>query len=213
VRAAIAFAVVAALLTSLLVRSAHQARSATSAECPGEYRWRVKTLSDLDADKVDLHPVNAGVADFWNDKRPAGLKQDRRHAPLETTTYRVKAVLKYARWVDEKPTATKKGGDLDIHLVIAAPTNEAKTMIVEFPFGDCIAAKPSLKKRMVAARKAFMKKCTGGTPRTQFHDLSGTATITGVGFYDIPHADGRSRYGVELHPVIRFSSDDCQWLN
>jgi phytoene dehydrogenase-like protein len=213
VRAAVALPFVSALLIALLVHPGDQARSATSAECPGEYRWPVKTLSDLDADKVDLHPVNAGVADFWNDKRPTGLKQDRRHAPLETTTYRVKAVLKYARWVDEKPTATKKGGDLDIHLVIAAPANESKTMIVEFPFEDCIAAKPLLKKRMVAARKAFMKKCVGGTPRTQFHDLSGTAIITGVGFYDIPHADGRSRYGVELHPVIRFGSKDCEWLN
>ena len=70
-----------------------------------------------------------------------------------------------------------------------------------------------LKKRMVAARNAFLKKCKGGTLRTQFHNLSGTATITGVGFYDKPHANGASQYGVELHPVLRFSSSDCQWVN
>jgi len=86
-------------------------------------------------------------------------------------------------------------------------------MVVKFPFKDCVAAAPLLKKRMVAARKAFISKCKSGTPRTQFHDLSGTATITGVGFYDRPHASGASQYGVELHPVLRFSSSNCEWLN
>jgi hypothetical protein len=211
--AAVALVILAALLTLAAIKSPHDAQSAAAAECTGEYRWDIKTLSDVQASEVNLQPVNAGVADFREDKKPAGFKSSIRNPPLEMTVYRVKANLRKARWVNEAPTATKKGGDLDIHLVIEAPTNPDKTMIVEFPFKTCINAKPLLKKRMVAARNAFLKKCKGGTLRTQFHTLSGTATITGVGFYDKPHANGASQYGVELHPVLRFSSSDCQWLD
>jgi hypothetical protein len=213
-RAAIAVLVVPATLVTLAaVKAPHDAQSAEAAECTGEYRWDVKTLSDAQASDVNLKPANAGVADFWEDKKPAGFKSSIRNPPLETTVYRVKANLREARWVNEAPTATKKGGDLDIHLVIEAPANPDKTMIVEFPFKTCINAKPLLKKRMVAARNSFVKKCKGGTLRTQFHNLSGTATITGVGFYDKPHANGASQYGVELHPVLRFSSSNCQWMD
>jgi hypothetical protein len=210
-RAAAAVAVLAAIFVG--VRATNQARSAAAAECTGEYRWDIKTLSDGQAGQVDLQPVDAGVADFWEDKKPPGFKSSMRNLPLEMTVYRVKANLREARWVNEASTAKKKGGDLDIHLVIAALTNPDKTMVVEFPFKDCVNATPSLKDRMVAARNAFITKCTGGTPRRKFHDLSGTATITGVGFYDKPHASGASQYGVELHPVLKFSSSDCQWLN
>jgi hypothetical protein len=212
-RVAVALAILVASLTFAAVRSPHSAQSAASAECTGEYRWDIKTLSDDDAGKVDLQPVNAGVADFWDKQKPAGFKSSMRNTPLETTVYRVNANLREARWVNEPPSPSKKGGDLDIHLVIEALTDSTKTMVVEFPFKDCVGAVPLLKKRIVRARDSFVKKCKGGEPRTRFHNLSGTATITGVGFYDRPHANGASKYGIELHPVLRFSSSNCQWLD
>jgi len=212
-RVAVALTVLAGLLTFAAIQAPGKARSAAAAECTGVYRWDIKTLSDSQASQVDLHPVDAGVADFWKDKRPPGFKSSLRNPPLETTVYRVKADLRDARWVNEPSTATKKGGDLDIHLVIEALVNHNKTMVVEFPFEDCVHASTLLKNRMIAARKAFLTDCKGGTLRRQFHDLSGTATITGVGFYDKPHASGASQFGVELHPVLSFSSSDCQWLN
>jgi hypothetical protein len=212
-RLAVALAILAGLLTLAAGRAPGKARSAVAAECTGEYRWDIKTLSDPDAAKVNLQPVNAGVADFWDEKKPAGFKSSMRNAPLETTVYRVKAKLKEARWVNEPSSPSKKGGDLDIHLVIEALTDSTKTMVVEFPFKDCVEAVPLLEKRIVRARSSFMKKCKGGEPRTRFHNLSGTATITGVGFYDRPHANGASKYGIELHPVLRFSSSDCQWFD
>lgn len=208
-----AVAILAASLVLAVVLGTSDAQPSASSECTGEYRWDIKTLSDPQAGEVHLRPVNAGVADFWDKKKPPGFKSAQRNAPLETTVYRVKARLREARWVNEAPTASKKGGDLDIHLVIEALTNSDKTMVVEFPFKDCVDATPLLKDRMVAARNSFMSKCKDGTPRTQFHDLSGTATITGVGFYDRPHASGASQFGIELHPVLRFSSSDCRWLN
>jgi len=47
---------------------------------------------------------------------------------------------------------------------------------------------------MTAARAAFLRAC--GSAAT----LAGTATITGVGFIDVPHAIGAARNGIELHP-------------
>jgi hypothetical protein len=204
---------IAALASLAVVQSPHDARSAAAAECTGEYRWNIKTLSDPNAGDVDLTPVKAGVADLWDKAKSPGFKSKVRNPPFETTTYKIKAKLVEARWVNETSTASKKGGDLDIHLVVAALTNPDKTMIVEFPFADCIEAVPSLKKRMVDARAAFMSKCKGGEPRRKFHKLSGIATVTGIGFYDRPHAIGSALHGVELHPVIKFSSSSCKWLD
>jgi hypothetical protein len=213
-RAAVVLAILAGLLTVAAVQSAHEALSSATAECTGEYRWNIKTLSDPNAGDVRLSPtVKAGVADLWDKAKPAGFKSKVRNLPFETTTYRIKAKLVEARWVNETPTASKKGGDLDIHLVIQALTNPDKTMIVEFPFADCIEAVPSLKKKMVDARAAFISNCKNGEPRRKFHNLSGIATVTGVGFYDRPHAIGSALHGVELHPVIRFSSSSCKWLD
>jgi hypothetical protein len=212
-RAAVALAILTGLLTLVAVQAPGKARSAAAAECTGEYRWNIKTLLDPNAGDVRLTPVKAGVADLWDMAKPPGFKSKVRNPPLETTTYKIRAKLVEARWVNEAPTASKKGGDLDIHLVIEALTNPDKTMIVEFPFADCLNAVPSLKKKMVDSRAAFMSRCKDGEPRRKFHKLSGIATVTGVGFYDRPHAIGSALHGVELHPVIKFSSSNCRWLD
>ena len=39
--------------------------------------------------------------------------------------------------------------------------------------------------------------------------VGGEATITGVGFFDRPHATGHAPFGIELHAVLFFSSSDC----
>jgi hypothetical protein len=212
-RAAVALAILAGLLTLAAVQAPGKARSAAAAECTGEYRWNIKTLSDPNAGDVRLTSVKAGVADLWDMAKPPGFKSKVRNPPFETTTYKIKAKLVKARWVNETASASKKGGDLDIHLVIAALTNPDKTMIVEFPFADCIKAVQSLRKKMVDARATFISKCKDGAPRRKFHKLSGIATVTGVGFYDKPHAIGSALHGVELHPVIKFSSSSCRWLD
>jgi hypothetical protein len=212
-RVAVALASLTGLLMLAAIHGPDKAQSSAAAECTGEYRWNIKTLSDPNAGDVRLTSVKAGVADLWDMAKPAGFKSKVRNPPFETTTYKIKAKLVKARWVNETPSASKKGGDLDIHLVIQALTNPDKTMIVEFPFADCIEAVPSLKKKMVDARAAFISRCKDGEPRRKFHELSGIATVTGVGFYDKPHAIGSALHGVELHPVIKFSSSNCRWLD
>ena len=88
---------VAGLASLAVVQSPHNARSAAAAECTGEYRWNIKTLSDPNAGDVRLTPVKAGVADLWDKAKPAGFKSKVRNPPFETTTYRIKAKLVKAR--------------------------------------------------------------------------------------------------------------------
>jgi len=181
--------------------------------CYGVWRWPIKTLADKP--QLTHHTGTVSVADLW-DRAPGQplAKTTPRIKPFETTIYRITGVLKYARHVDDPADANGKGGgDLDYHLVIADTSDPAKTMIVEFPDPNCTkGATTTRHNQMKAARLAFATDCHGA-PQHDFGNLSGTATITGVGFYDEPHANGRSRHGVELHPVLSFSSSDCKWTH
>jgi hypothetical protein len=79
-------------------------------------------------------------------------------------------------------------------------------MIVEFPASYCtLTAKPVLRRRMQAARLAFIRAC-GSPSRSEFVQLHGTATITGVGFFDFQHGQsGVAPNAIELHPVLGFA--------
>jgi hypothetical protein len=81
-------------------------------------------------------------------------------------------------------------------------------MIVELPAPSC--TRHALKrKQMAAARKAFVRAC-GYPSSSSFTDLSGAATITGVGFFDFIHGqNGVGPNGVELHPVLGFKASSC----
>lgn len=118
---------------------------------------------------------------------------------VETTTYRVQASL--VEW--------KHQGDGDVHLVIADPRNVNETMIVEFPDQACLQHSRK-REAMVAARSALISAC--GTPRrTFFQRLAGTATVTGVGFFDGVHGQpGVAPNGIELHPVLGFAAVGCR---
>jgi hypothetical protein len=61
---------------------------------------------------------------------------------------------------------------------------------------------------MSRARAAFVAAC--GAPTTSFRRLSGTATITGVGFFDQIHGqEGAAPNGIEFHPVVAFTASSC----
>jgi hypothetical protein len=97
-----------------------------------------------------------------------------------------------------------------VHLVVADPGALNKTMIVEFPDTACPEVGRSRKaKQMASARAAFFAAC--GTPsKTSFAQLSGQATITGVGFFDGIHGQrGVAINGIELHPVLSFRNASC----
>jgi hypothetical protein len=87
-------------------------------------------------------------------------------------------------------TASKLEDDRDINLVVAVPSAPSKKMIVEFPDPPCNGASSSPKKgKMASARSAIIAAC-GQPSSSRFTKLSGRATVTGVGFFDIP--DGQT---------------------
>ncbi len=159
---------------------------------------------------MQLTPKPSSVALLWPLGPPARFDSTQRVSPVETTVYRITAKLVKTRWVnDPPPSPGKRGGDLDFHLVVQDLNDSTKTMIVEFPDPPCVHASTKLKRKMTAARTAFIKAC--GQPQNGFRNLAGTATITGVGFFDRPHADGHALHGIELHPALRFQSTNCHF--
>jgi hypothetical protein len=58
---------------------------------------------------------------------------------------------------------------------------------------------------MRSARNALVAAC-GSPSSSSFRRLSGTATLSGVGFFDQIHGQtGVAPNGIELHPVVSFS--------
>jgi hypothetical protein len=171
----------------------------------GVERWAVKTLSDPKAGEVNFTPKDTSIGRLRNKPDPHTTSSTPRLDGVEETTYRVKARL----------VEFKREDDHDIHLVIAVPSSPSKTMIVEFPDTSCNGAKDSAKKgQMGSARSAIVNACgQPPSPSSDFADLKGTATITGVGFFDVKHGTpqtGVAPNNIELHPVLRFSNSNCE---
>jgi hypothetical protein len=53
------------------------------------------------------------------------------------------------------------------------------------PSGQCLPKKTRDRKAIVTARKRFETNC--GTPTNKWKELGAVVTISGVGFFDIPH--------------------------
>ncbi len=140
----LAAALAGASLT-LGVNSGQPAGARTAVVCNGKERWEIKTLSDPQVGAVKLDPSqikHISVKTLRTKQKPAGASTEQRISPVETTVYELEAALIKARWVwdPRSGTPTKKKGDRDIHLVIAAPSDHALTMIVEFPDPACVEA-------------------------------------------------------------------------
>lgn len=205
------------LLASLLAAAATVPASAAHGEpsvsCPGKSRWNVKTLADREASLVSFSPKSTTVEKLVADKtRPKKvghsstrftLKRD--NTRVETTTYRIQAELIEARHIAGKAS----DGDQDIHLVVANRREAPReTMVVEFPHPDCVPknADSRKKKQMADARAAFEKACER-PPKSGFRLYDkGSATVTGVGFWDVRHGKpkGAAPNYIELHPVLGF---------
>jgi hypothetical protein len=186
-------ALAAAALALALTAGAAALTRVDAAAC-GTERWPEKTLADPFASKVKLTPHPATVDGLRTLTKVVGIG-GQRGLGVERTTYRVHATL----------VGIKAEADSDFHLVIADPTS-GKTMIAEFPNGSCtLGAAKSLRAEMQKARVAIVNAC-GFAPNSGYHLISGTATITGVGFFDFPHHQtGHAPNDIELHPVLKFS--------
>jgi len=178
------------------VSPAATAPPAVGVHC-GTERWPVKTLSDPDAGNVSFAPVQTTVAQMRSLPTPGALPESSRIAPTELTVFSVIALVKEFKLED----------DQDIHLVIADPSDANQTMIVEFPDASrCSGAVNSAHAaEMMAARQAMIG-AFGQPSSSHFKSISGTATITGVAFFDFKHGQtGVAPNAIELHPVVSFS--------
>lgn len=175
-------------------RTPTQIASGAASTC-GVERWAVKTLSDPAARLVNFHPRGTTVSALRR-LPPTGFSV--RGPGVERTTYRLRARLVEMKLEDDE----------DYHLVIADLRRPSQTMIVEFPAADCVRHSIH-RQQMIKARGALARAC-GLPSSSSFTSLRGTATITGVGFFDIPHGQsGVAPNAIELHPVLAFTHARC----
>jgi hypothetical protein len=178
-----------------------QPASGTILASCGTERWAVKTLIDPAASKVVYRkPKQRTVEDLRRLKAPSELRPTTpRGARTERTVYRITALLMSMRRED----------DSDIHLVLADPTLGG-SMIAEFPATSCMTAAAKQRNAVKHARADLTTAC-GGEPGSKPVKLTGTATLTGVGFFDVIHGQsGVAPNGIELHPVLSFTSANCK---
>jgi hypothetical protein len=152
-------------------------------------------MTDAAARSVNLTPRLTTIRALGRLFPPAHLGL--RFGRTERTNFRLRVRL----------LSAKIETDGDVHLVIASLTS-GQTMIAEFPSSVC-SVRSFAAARMKRARAAFETAC-GVQSRSGFTNLTGTATVTGVGFFDFKHHQrGVAPNGIELHPVLRFSATGC----
>ncbi len=162
----------------------------------GVERWSVKTLTDPAARRVVFRARRSTIDTLRRQRAPVRLTAVRRGG-IERTTFRVRAQL----------VSAKIEADGDVHLVIASPTT-GHTMIAEFPSLAC--TQQSVAAARIHRARASLERLCGVQSRSGFTNLSGSATITGVGFFDFQHGQrGVAPNGVELHPVLSFTAIGC----
>lgn len=176
--------------STLFVRDA-QAWPVCSTGC-GRERWLPKTLADPARSAVDFtRVVDVTVAQLVAlDPRATTVVGGWRWAPIETTVYRVDAML----------VALFGESDHDFHLVLADPDHPEVTMIAEIPDPDCATACTSgFASYYSRARRVLMDQTDNGA----LSRLRPRVRVTGVGFIDHAHGQrGAARNEVELHPVL-----------
>ncbi|HEX2397106.1 MAG TPA: hypothetical protein VHI73_03100 [Solirubrobacteraceae bacterium] len=175
-------------------------------EEPGERpcisgRYAVKNLADSRVGLVNPTPIPISMSTLWLRRPPGGLGFFTGRLPnTERQVYRM-----FVRLV-----STQLEPDRDIHLVVAEPGHPRRTMITELPSLRCYSVGVSpYRAAMIYARRALIRAC-GAVSRRQ-RRIVGSATVTGVGFWDSRHGQfGVARNGMELHPLLDFQSTGCR---
>lgn len=154
----------------------------------GHERWDIKTLTDVDAAKVNLTPQPVTILDLID--LPAPVMPVARVAQ-EFNTYQLTGTITFA----------KQEADSDIHMVLTDAAGNH--MIVE---AACAACAPNsivldqISTVRQAVEQQFPTAASGGIENT-----SVAVTVSGVAFFDRLHGqDGVAPNGIELHPLLSF---------
>ena len=154
----------------------------------GTERWQVKTLSDPDADRVDLTPVATTVESLTALPRPRYFPPYGRSGQTETAVFCVEG------WLVDFTTEA----DFDVHVIVAGLEDSSATLIAEIPDARCSGACASgFAELYASAREALENRLDTLTADTL------RVRIIGVGFFDRPHGQyGAAPNNIELHPVL-----------
>ncbi len=165
------------------------------AKC-GVYRWSIKTGSDQDISKIDFtKSQSTTIENLVNLTAPKNLPQSNRLAPTETEVYQIQTTLLEINQTD----------DSDYHLLIA--DSSGHQMIAEIPDPKCVASNSTAKAQIQSAR-AYIDQKIRVTNKPQKVNIP--VSVAGVGFFDMPHAQGAAVNGIELHPVLNISFISAQ---
>jgi hypothetical protein len=158
----------------------------------GVERWNVKTLSDVDAGRVELSRVQPTTIKALNERAShCNAGPDRRTYGEEFEVFEVVGRITYVA-----PQV-----DRDYHVVVVDPSDPTYTIVTEVADIACQGAISSPHRgALEAARNAFVALL--GSRSTS--SLVGTSVrVRGVGFYDFNHGQiGRARNCMELHPIL-----------
>jgi hypothetical protein len=158
----------------------------------GVERWNVKTLSDVDAGRVELSRVQPTTIKALNERAShCNGGPDRRAYGEEFDVYEVVGRITYVAPQDDR----------DYHVVVADPSDSNFTIVTEVADFACQGAISSPHRgALEAARNTFVALL--GARSTS--SLVGTnVRVRGVGFYDFNHGQiGRARNCMELHPIL-----------
>jgi hypothetical protein len=173
----------------------------------------VKTLSDSRASRVRFASPRRRTIRYLLGKIDPHVRADTLRdadgSHVEITVYHLVGVRLVDARIEE---------DGDIHLVIRSKY-ASEQMIVEFPNVACRGARVSAHRdEMELARADFATECgldawATRQKRASPKPLRGTASIVGVGFFDLEHPrpqTGVAGNNIELHPVLQFSSENCR---
>jgi hypothetical protein len=164
----------------------------------GTERWRIKTIFDNDASRINLVPQRTSISRLVSLRAPAILDEEERSDP-EKRVYSVDAIL--LGWKMESGSH----GDHDFHLVLADTNDLTQTMIAEVPSSDCQGACSSMQAQHFAeVRQVLMARLS--EPQAHFRRFmpAWVVHVEGVGFFDVFHGQiGVAENCMELHPLLK----------
>ncbi len=164
------------------------ALAATQALACGKWRWDIKTGTDPQAAQINVNNIDhVAITDLISLPRPTYYPQNSRIAPTEMQVYNINATIVEIRHED----------DGDYHLL--AQDSGGNTMITEIPDPQCVGSSSPFIPLIEAARSYVTQNWNGSTR------VNIPASITGVAFFDFPHAGGAAPNAIELHPVLKIT--------
>jgi hypothetical protein len=150
----------------------------------GTERWRIKTIFDNDARRINFQPRHISVSELVALPAPEVLSDERSDA--ERQVYSVEAVL--LGWKQEM-------GQHDV----------TRTMIAEVPSAECQGACSSSQAQHYAEVRQVLTAQLA-EPQAHFRRLTPAwvLRVEGVGFFDIFHQQiGVAENCMELHPLLK----------